>query len=103
MSTNKLTHTRWTKRAAIARMEQQPLLVEALRIEPRLQRFVDEAKTQQNVDGYNRIRTYIRLRNACSSLVGWFAENASLKTREHYSAVTQTIADLLPPDDVDPS
>jgi len=92
---------KWTKRAAIERMKSNTLLQEVLHAEPELRPILEQARRQRNVKGYNRIETYLSLRDSIQYLVGWYAHNPEIKTRLHHDAVIRTIADLLPPDQVD--
>lgn len=93
--------TKWTKESAISRMNDNKLLQEALRVEPRLRIIIEEAKEQRKVRGYNRIHKYVDLSNRALYLVGNLAENPQLRTSAFYDAVIHTIDDLLPPDVVD--
>ena len=72
-----------------------------LMIEPRIRDVIATAAAQINTPGYNRIRTYVELRNRTTHLVGWMAHEPKLKTSICYDVVIRTIDDLLPPDDVD--
>jgi hypothetical protein len=92
---------RWTKKAAISRMENNSLLQQALDLEPKLKPIIEEARDQRNKRGYDRIRKYIELRNRTSKFVGWLAEDEKLRTTEFYDVVRETIDDLLPPDKSD--
>jgi hypothetical protein len=93
--------TFWTKQAAIQRMENNKLLQEILQTEPRLLPIIETAKNQKRQRGYNRVRTYIELRNQAMSYVGHSARNEQLSSSRHYDAVIRTIDDLLPPDEID--
>lgn len=92
---------KWTKKAAIERMEANQLLQEILGIEPRLVPIIEEAKNQQRTRGYIRVQKYVELRTRASLLVGSTAEKIELRTSAHYDVVIQTIGDLLPPDQID--
>jgi len=90
--------TRWTRKAAYHRMLSNTRLQEILLTEPRLLPILIEAHTQKTGPDYDRIVTYIRLRNQAVHLVGYFAENPGLRTSFDYDIVIQTLIDLLPPD-----
>ncbi len=92
---------KWTKKNAVERMKGNALLQQAMQIEPRLSPILDEAELQTYDREYNRLHRYFGLRNRAYKLVGWSADNPSLRTQEFYSAVINTIDDLLPPDSVD--
>ena len=80
-----------------------PKMKEILAIEPRLIPILEEAKKQRNIAGYDRIRTYIRLRNAACNYVGYECENPKLKNSKSYDLIRSAIDDLLPPDNIDKS
>lgn len=46
---------RWTKRAAVARANENTLLQEAMRMEPRLVPVIENARKQRRSASYNRI------------------------------------------------
>lgn len=93
--------SRWTKKAAIARLQSNLRLSEILQIEPRIQRYIDDAVRQENTTSYNRITTYTYLRDRLYHLVGWHATEPALHTSQAYDTVLNVIIDLLPPDRVD--
>lgn len=101
MSEKNFTMKKWTKKSAIARMHNNPLLQQVLQVEPRIRPILEEAEQQKRGGGYHRIRKYIELKRKASRLVGWDSQNKELRTQEFYSAVISTIDDLLPPGDVD--
>jgi len=76
-------------------------LQEILNIEPRLAAILEEAKGIRRNPEYDRIRTYIRLRNQVIPLVGWFAAQEALHNSSDYNLVINTIVDLLPQDEID--
>ena len=90
--------TRWTRKSAYQRMLSNTRIQEILLLEPRLLEFLIQAHTQKTGDSYNRIQTYVELRNAVIPLVGWYAEHPDLRTSSDYMVVIETISDLLPPD-----
>ncbi|MCL4295596.1 MAG: hypothetical protein KJ077_07705 [Anaerolineae bacterium] len=92
---------KWAKTEAINRMNSNGLLQEILQIEPGLRPILEEAQTQRNIKGYNRIRRYIELRNKAGHLVGTLADNQQLRNSKSYDVVIKTIDDLLPPDNID--
>lgn len=92
--------TSWTKKGAIKRMEDNALLQELMVHVPEVRAIIQEAVEQRNVEGYHRIRTYARLRDRAAAYVGWGSRGQYREPR-HYDAVVLTIADLLPPDDID--
>lgn len=85
----------WTKKAAIQRMKKDMELQALLYNYPEVQPLINEAIAQENVEGYHRIRTYIRLKREVFSIVGWGDEEREARV------ATRVIDDLLPPDDVD--
>lgn len=87
--------TRWTKQAAIQRMENNQLLQQILQTEPSLLPIIEAAKSQKRRPDYDRVRTYIELRNQAFACVG------HISTSAYYDAVLSAIDDLLPPDAVD--
>ncbi|SRR6266702_205529 len=89
----------WTKEGSLVRMHMNAYLQQAIYYEPKLQPFLDEAMSQENIVGYDRVKTYYALKNKCWHLVGHKAANPALRTKEHFDAVIQTIDDLLPADD----
>jgi hypothetical protein len=91
----------WTKKAAVDRVNDDPLVQEAMCLEPRLVAVIKEAMHQKRTRGYNRIQKYIELKNRATALVGQFAEVEQLRTQEYYDAVRGAIDDLLPPDHTD--
>ena len=90
-----------TRQEAYRKVQADPLVQEALRIEPRLQSVLDRARLQTNEPGYHRIRTYYDLKRMFLGLVGWYAPQPQIRTQHHYMAIVGAVADLLPPDDVD--
>src|SRR3712207_5777931 len=91
----------WIRQDAYHRVLADPLVQEALRVEPRLAAIIERARTQTNVPDYNRIRTYYELKGMFKWLVGWHAAQPHLRTQRHYEAFVRAIDDLLPPDAVD--
>jgi hypothetical protein len=90
-----------SKKSAIERMQNNLALQNILKIEPRLVPIITDAVNQKNGFEYNRVSTYIELRNKAAQLVGWSGENTQLKNCESYDVVIDTIDDLLPPDNLD--
>ena len=90
-----------TRKAALAALKTDALLLEAVEVEPRLKPILEEARKQKNVPGYHRIRTYLALKERMEPLVGWEAKDERLQTMQHYDAVLGMMSDLLPQDDVD--
>ena len=90
-----------TRQEAYRTVQADPLVQEALRIEPRLLAALDRARLQTNEPGYHRIRTYYDLKRMFSGLVGWNAPQPQIRTQHHYRAIVGAVADLLPPDNVD--
>ena len=93
--------THWTKKSAIHRLETNPRLQQILFLEPRLKPVLDLAACCTRTDHYDRIRTYIHLRNQAIPLVGWHADHPDLRNSTDYQLIVDTIADLLPPDNID--
>ena len=93
--------SRWTKKSARFRMNQNQRLQEILVIEPRLRPILSSAEKQYRENGYDRYHTYIALRNQAIPLVGWHADCEELQNSNDYLFVINTIMDLLPPDDGD--
>ena len=91
----------WTKQRAIQRFRRNARLKQILNIEPRLREILTHALLQKHNRRYNRILTYIRLRNKAIPLVGRQAEQESLRSSNDYLLVITTIMDLLPPDNSD--
>lgn len=90
-----------TRKQAIAALKTDPLLLEAVEVEPRLKPLLEEARKQKNVPGYHRIRTYYALKKQMDWLVGWQAKDKRIQSQKHYDAVVGMMSDLLPEDDVD--
>jgi hypothetical protein len=79
------------------------LIEQATMREPSLYTIIGEACAANQLARYNRIETYIELRNRADRFVGWYARDKSLATTEHYDAIIGLINALLPPDEVDKS
>ncbi len=90
-----------SRRKALAKLKSDPLILEALQLEPHLRPILDEAKNQKNEPGYHRIRRYYDLKKQAECFVGSLARDRRLKSSKHFDAIVLTIGDLLPEDDVD--
>jgi hypothetical protein len=100
-TTTATTRSDPARRKALRALKTNPLILEAVQIEPRLKPILDEAKNQRNVPGYHRIRTYYDLKAQACLLVGSSAPKPQIRTGKHFDAIVLTIGDLLPEDDVD--
>jgi hypothetical protein len=69
--------------------------------EPRLQPIIEEAVQLKSGPDYSRIRVAAALKAKTETLVGWMAENRSLRTKAQQLVVFKVIDDLLPPDSAD--
>ena len=90
-----------SKIQAIRDMVNNKRLQEILEIEPLLALTLEEAMAIRRNPEYDRVRTYIRLRNQVVPLVGWFAAQEALHNSGDYQLVIDTIMDLLPQDETD--
>lgn len=77
------------------------LVLEAIRVEPRIADVLHRAEIQQNVPGYHRVHTYYDLKRSVNRLVGFFAECPEVRPQKYYRAVCGALADLLPLDELD--
>lgn len=79
-----------------------PLIQEAIRLEPRVHLLIEEAKQVRCVPGYSANELfYDRYKPAIKSLVGFGSPHRVLHTMEHYDALYQAIYELLPGDEFD--
>ncbi|HWQ15573.1 MAG TPA: hypothetical protein VNL77_22415 [Roseiflexaceae bacterium] len=88
----------WTKSAAIARLQENRLVQEAIAADADVRRLFDTLVAFQPEHGYVQAAMYATFRNQAATLVGWGARCEALQTTRHYEAVCETILDLLPPD-----
>ena len=91
----------WSQQSALDHMRTDYRLNEILKSEPRLQKILDHAIYQECDASYDRIRTYLALRNQLFPLVGWHAAKPELQNSADYQLVIETLIDLLPPDHTD--
>ena len=98
-----MTSQKWTKQGARSRASRNKLLQKIMRDNSWVCTIIQRADGQMNELGYNRIRTYLTLRDSVSGKngVGWDARQCWKTPEEDYDSVVGAIDDLLPPDDVD--
>lgn len=77
------------------------LIERATMLEPVLLDIIAEACTAGKSARYNRIKTYIHLRDWASHYVGWYARKPELRTADYYDAIIGLVSALLPEDEVD--
>lgn len=76
-----------------------PLLLEAVQIQPILGGILEDIKKRETDFGYDRESAYIELKGKIAPYVGSAAENPKLSDRKYYEATVKAIDQLLPPDD----
>lgn len=54
-------------------IDDNPLVQEAMRIEPEIGQIIEEVKIMKNRPGYNRVVTRSRMKQRLYPLVGWYA------------------------------
>lgn len=86
-----------------ARAARDPLLAEAVRLEPDLLKVLELARRSRRIPGYNRIRRYYDLKPLGGLYVGDDALLDVLGTPSHFDAMIQAISALLPADRSDDS
>lgn len=92
---------RIAKKQLLDEINSDPLVQEAIRLEPFVGTLIKEAAAQRCVYGYNAIRLfYDRFKPQIVSLVGFKSPHQALRTMKHYDAVYQAIYNLLPNDEV---
>jgi len=84
----------WSKTKARDRLADDEKVQQLLTRDPQLRQIVCKACRQRNVSGYNRVRSYVALKQAvldcgycCGSMI--------------FRTIIPTLIDLLPPDDID--
>lgn len=87
--------SRWTKKAAIARMQSNIRLAEITRIDPRIQFFIDQAIHYKFTSPYDPLWVYQTLRNNIQNWVGLHAELPELRNADDYYIVIDALDDLL--------
>ena len=85
----------WTKEAAIARMNSNKRLAEILKVEPRINKILDQAIRQRTNFFTENIEFFATMRNQLNDLVGRNAADPSIRTDEDYDTIQDTILDLL--------
>ena len=87
--------SRWSKKAAIARMQSNTRLSEIIQIDPRIQYFIDQAVRYKFTSPYEPIWIYHILRNNIQNLVGFHAALPELRNSADYLIIIDTLDDLL--------
>ncbi len=95
-------HKYIAKSTLITLIDADPLIKEAINIEPRIKELIEEAKKQRCVISYNLTTIfYSYYKPHIQNLVGWESIHKRLRTQDHYDAIYQAINDLLPADEID--
>lgn len=90
------------KKRLLEQIHGNPLVKEAIWVEPRIKHLIEKASQQRCELGYNLLHTfYGYYKPQITALVGWESPHAKIRTTQHYDAVYEAIYDLLPSDDVD--
>ena len=89
---------KWTKRKSINRLAKNHRVQEAMRLSQGLAHVIEDAVTQEYVEGYDSVECFLALMDRAEAYVGWDASNPDLQSSEYYDAVKDAIYDLLPPD-----
>jgi hypothetical protein len=77
-------------------------VVEAVAVEPELNRILDKAQFSTNEgEDFDHARLYSELRTEAARYVGFGADNPRIRTREHYDAIVNLIDNLLSDHDAD--
>jgi hypothetical protein len=70
-----------------------------LQLEPRIDEILSRAAFLEITPTYNRLRAYHQYRVQLEPLIGWHAENPSLRTADDYQLILHALFTLLPPDE----
>lgn len=91
-----------SKKKLLEQIYNNPLVQEAIQVDPHVGRLIEQANQQRCVCGYSWAKElYDRYKPQIECLVGWRSPYPKLRTMKHYDAVYDAIYTLLPADDVD--
>lgn len=92
---------RITKKKLLEVIHQNPLIQEAVQIDPRVEALLKEASLRRCTYGYNWEQTFYRTyKPQVTVLVGWESPHKTLQSSQHYDALYNAVYELLPDDEV---
>ena len=91
-----------SRKRLLEKIDNDPLVQEAICLEPAVGRLIDLASRERCVPGYSSLNTfYVDYKSQICNLVGWHSPHKELRTSKHYDAVYEAVYQLLPCDEFD--